>query len=210
MHTDALHAGVNLQVHDRLALHGGGLRVDGVELVDRGGGERQVVLDEEGDLLAEDAAEHQDRQLHAVLAQAQPFLQVGHANHRRAVLFERACHLDQTVAVRVRLEDRHHLRAADEARDGVVVLGEHVQIHLEPRGAQLAGGDGRLVQHAHGRWRSTGSRPRNEAGVHGANRRARRGPQPCASGGGPAASAWSAPSTKERSAYIWSLPRPWP
>ena len=63
-------------------------------------------------------------------------------------------HLDEPVAVGVRLQDRHHARGRDVGGDGPVVPGEDVEIDLDVGRAEPAGRDGRLVEGGHGRWRS--------------------------------------------------------
>ena len=87
----------------------------------------------------------------AVLAQPQPFLQVGDADAGRGEALEQARHLDQPVAVGVRLQDRHHARGRDVGGDGPVVPGEDVEIDLDVGRAEPAGRDGRLVEGGHGR-----------------------------------------------------------
>src|SRR5690606_7025471 len=94
-------------------------------------------------------------QADAFLAQAQGFLEVGDADHRRAERLEHAGDGDEAVAVRVGLEDRQDPRAGGEVRDGAVVLREPGEVGLEARRAQLGGAVRRLVQRSHGAWRST-------------------------------------------------------
>ena len=52
------------------------------------------MLQKARDLRAEDAPEHQHGQAHAVLPQAQAFLQVGDADVERAEALEHSCDLD--------------------------------------------------------------------------------------------------------------------
>ena len=81
VHADPFHAGVDLQMHPGGAPHRRRVLLDGPQLVHRRRGQRQVVLEEAGDLRADDAPQHQHRQLHAVLAQPQALFQVGHAEN---------------------------------------------------------------------------------------------------------------------------------
>ena len=110
---------------------------------------REIVLDEAGDLRAEDPAQDEDRQAHPVLSQPEPFLDVGDAHVRRADRLQLAGHLDQPVAVGVGLEDGHDARRRHVRGDHPVVLGQPLEVDLEVGRPQLVGGDGRLVK-SHG------------------------------------------------------------
>ena len=91
------------------------------------------MLEEPRNLRADDAAEHQDGHAHAVLAKADTFFEVGDADVRRADGFKLLRDLDEPVAVRVGLEDRHDTRRGDVRREHPVVRREDVEIDLEIR-----------------------------------------------------------------------------
>ena len=83
VHADALHAGVDLQVHPRaLAERARRTRRSPRSLSTELAVKRQVVLDEQRDLRADDAAEHEHRHPDALLAQAQPLFEIRHARRR--------------------------------------------------------------------------------------------------------------------------------
>ena len=116
MHADAFHAGVDLEMHARLDLHGARRRVDLLQAFERGGRHRQVVLQIQRDLVAPNAAQHQDRRLDVQLAQLDALFEHRHADviHQRG---QELRDIDQTVPVGVGLDDGHHPRPAHARAD---------------------------------------------------------------------------------------------
>ncbi len=152
VHADPLHARVDLEVYLGAGPERGGVLLDGAELVHRRGGEHEVVLEEAGDLLADDASEHEDRRAHALLAQPHALFEVRHAEHRRPEPVEQSPHRHEAVAVGVGLENGHEPHAgAHVGLDRVVVAGELREVDLDAGGPELVAGDGGLVQGRRGR-----------------------------------------------------------
>src|SRR5439155_7868272 len=134
---DALHAGVDLQVdlrpHAQLAR---GL-VDLAQLVDGRRGQREPVPQEDRDLVAEDAAHHQDGQRDAGLAERHRLLEEGDPQRRRTQAGEVTPDGDEPVAVGVALHDGHHGRPADGGLDRAEVLGQPRQADLDDGGPDV-------------------------------------------------------------------------
>src|SRR3989440_83016 len=127
----------------------GGVRVDRAQLVDGRRGQREVVLQEARNLRANDAAQHQHRQPYAMLAEPDTFLEVRDADVRRAAGFEGPRDLDEPMAVRVGLEDRHDARRRHVRRDRAIIRRKNAEIDLEGRRPELVRRDRRLVHSAY-------------------------------------------------------------
>ena len=79
MYADALHPGVDLQMDDRPFAQALGRRFDLAQLVERGHGDFEVVVDQLRCLPPEDAAQHQHRAADAGAAQGDALLHEGDA-----------------------------------------------------------------------------------------------------------------------------------
>ncbi len=111
VHADALHAGIDLQVDNRLAAQRLRGSFDLAQLVQRGHGDFQVMADEVRDLRAEDPAQHQDRHCHTGIAQRDPLLHEGHTQVLHATRLQMQAHRNQAVPIGIGLDDGHHRHA---------------------------------------------------------------------------------------------------
>ena len=136
VHADALHAGVDFEVDAGGSAEGGGGFVDEAEFFDGGGGEGELVLEEEGDLFFADAAEDEDGGGDAGVAEGDAFFEEGDAEAVGAVLHEVMGDGEEAVAVGVGLDDGHDLGAVDVGADGGEVAGEGVEADFDAGGAQ--------------------------------------------------------------------------
>ena len=130
MHADALHAGIHLEMHLALDPHLLCRLIHLVQLLDRGGRDRQVVAQEARRLVAQDAPQHQDRRGDAALAQQDALFQHRHANAIGPQLLHQPRHLHQPMPVGIGLQDRHHPRRGHVLADGAEVLGQPPQVDL--------------------------------------------------------------------------------
>ncbi len=80
MDADALHAGIDLEMNDGFLAETLCGAVDLLESFDRGGGEREIVLDEIGDLFFPDATEDEDGGVDAHLTQEDALFEDGDAD----------------------------------------------------------------------------------------------------------------------------------
>ena len=145
VHADALHAGVDLQMDPGGDAQVAGGRVDLPQLVDGGRRQREAVAEEQRDLVAEDAAHHQDGQRDAGLTQRHRLLEKGDAQPARALRDQVAGDLDQAVAVGVGLDDRHDGGRRDGRLDRPEILRQARQAHLDdrrPHDRRVAGAGG--------------------------------------------------------------------
>ena len=78
MHPDPLHTRIDLQMHPGLDARLLRCRLYLLQLLHRGGGNRQIMLQEERDLVVHDRPLHQDGHVDARLAQQNPFFQESH------------------------------------------------------------------------------------------------------------------------------------
>ena len=106
------------------------------EFFDGGSGEGEVIFEEEGDLIAEDAAEDKDRGGDAVLAEEDAFFEEGDAEVGDVQGGEVASDLDEAVTVGVGFEDGHDGGRGDGLLDGLVVGGEAAEVYLDVGGAE--------------------------------------------------------------------------
>ena len=134
VNADALHAGVDLQVHGGTPAQGFGRDLDLAQLVDRRHGDFEVVGDHRGRLRTEDAAHHQDRQRHPGAPQRDALLQEGHAQLPGPLRLQVQPHAGQAMAVGIGLDDRHH-RHAGVGGQGAQVVRDRVQVHADARGS---------------------------------------------------------------------------
>ncbi len=138
VNADALHAGVDLQVHLGPHAHRPRRLLDLAQLLHRRRGQCQVMLQKQRHLIADDAAQHEDGRRHARLAQQNALFQKGHAEIGRAQRLHVARHLNQPVAVGVGLQDGHDGRGSDVSLNGAVVGGQAGEIDFDLGGAEDA------------------------------------------------------------------------
>ncbi len=130
MHPNALHARVDFQVDFGLHTHFGGGFVNLGQLFDGGGGEGEVVLQKERHLVADDAAQHQNRRGEARLAQQNALFQKGDAEVRCAQRDHMPGDLHQPMPISVGLEDGHHFGRGNGAFDSPVIFRQAGQIYF--------------------------------------------------------------------------------
>ena len=106
-HPNPPHPGVDLEVHPSQETGCRRRRLDRADLVDRRRAQLQVVLEEQGDLVVEQAPGHQDREPDPGLAKREALLQVGDAQDLRPDRLEAPPHRNKAVSIGIRLEDRH-------------------------------------------------------------------------------------------------------
>src|SRR5262249_19871807 len=109
------------------------------ELVDRGGREGEAVTQKDGDLVPKDPTHDEDRRCYARAAKRDRLLEEGDAERRRAEPNQVARDVDETMAIRVGLEDRHDRGRRDGAPDRAVVLGQAFQADFDDGRANALG-----------------------------------------------------------------------
>src|SRR5262249_44609480 len=83
----------------------------------------EAVTQKDGDLVPKDPTHDEDRRCYARAAKRDRLLEEGDAERRRAEPNQVARDVDETMAIRVGLEDRHDRGRRDGAPDRAVVLG---------------------------------------------------------------------------------------
>ena len=145
MDADALHAGIDLEMNDGFLAETLCGAVDLLESFDRGGGEREIVLDEIGDLFFPDATEDEDGGVDAHLTQEDALFEDGDADIvgvRGKVTSDRI----HSVTIGIGFENDHHFGRRDVRANGFEIIAKMREINFNVRGAQaVAGGDGGVV-----------------------------------------------------------------
>jgi len=140
----------NLEVDARALAELRGTSLDRRQLVDRRGGEREVMGDEARDLRADDPAEHQHRCAHAFHAAGR----TPSSKYATPRYGAPACSSFLATATRpcpYAFAFKIGITSAGATcwRMTRKVLGEHGEIDLQVRGSELVVGEGRLVQWIH-------------------------------------------------------------
>ena len=139
-HTDPPHTGVYLEVEPGGCSEFPGGFVHLPQLLDRGGGNGQVVCDEVGYLVHVDAAHDQYGAAHPGVPEKRPFLEESHRHPGRFQGFQMPGHRYQTVSVGVGLEHREHPGAPGGPLDGPIVGRDPAQVDLGEVDRREAGG----------------------------------------------------------------------
>ena len=122
------HAGVDLQVHDGPPPDRRRRLVDAGQPPRRGGGQDDAGLDERGQLVVGEAAQHHEGRLHARGPQGQGLLRVRDGEPRRARADRGLGDRHQAVAVGVGLHDRHDGRRRHVPGDGLQVAAVGAEV----------------------------------------------------------------------------------